>query len=111
MKTINENTTAVITVEFRDEDGGTIAPDSASYRLDDESGAELITDTGIVAPTSMVSIEIPESANAIVDSNKMSEKKYLTLSYTYAGDTRQAVSEYSYEVRNLRFYPSPVTPP
>jgi hypothetical protein len=100
METVNEKTVAVITVLFREEDGGLVNPSAASYELTDlNTGTVLTTSTSISPIGGVYDIIIAASKNAIIDNSRAYETKVITVAWTYGTGT--AYAEYRYRVKNL----------
>jgi hypothetical protein len=101
--TIDETTSLAVAVEFLDESGALTFPEVATFRLDDEaSGAALIPST-ILTPAERVTVEIPRSANAVLDRSHVTENKVLTVDWTYGAGQKGGKSEFVYAVRRLDF--------
>lgn len=99
MDTVNEGTTAYLSVAFKDKDGVAAAPSSVSYRIDClTTGTAILGDTSVSA-SATVSITVTAAQNAILGSRSM-ERRRVTITGTYAGS--EAVREqFDYQVRNL----------
>ncbi len=101
MDNVNEKTTSLITVAFRDENGGAVTPSAASYRIDDAlSGAAIrpLTDLGPGGPS--VEITITDAENRILVPENSTEERLLTVFFTY-GAGKKGNAEYRYIVKNL----------
>lgn len=100
--TVNEGTTAYLTVTFKDKAGVNAAPASATYRLDC-----LTTGTAIKPPTALpagasVEVTLTKTDNRIVTAANVRERRRVTVVGTYGADD-QVQQEYDYDVLNLRF--------
>jgi hypothetical protein len=99
MDTVNEGTTAYLSVQFLDKAGSAAAPSSVSYRIDC-----LTTGTAVLAPTSAtpgstVELTITATQNAILGGRPF-ERRRVTVEAGYgAGDGVK--SQFDYLVRNL----------
>jgi hypothetical protein len=101
MTFVNEKTSLILTLEFTDEDGLPIIPDSGTYRIDDvESGVEVQVDTPFDPGASTFDIEIAYTKNVIINSVSSSERKRVTITILYNTD-KQCTTEFIYSVKNL----------
>ena len=101
MENINEGATAVITVDFKDEDGDGVTPSSASYILYDKfSGVERIADD-IDSLAESVDVVISGDNNNILDENNKYEIAVLFVEFTYNGGSKVGNGEYSYKIINM----------
>lgn len=99
MEEINEETTCVITVDFFDEDGTAVVPDTADWILYDRfSGTNRRTGT-IASPTSSYDLEFTPEDNQILNATNRYEVATLYVNFTYGGRTGKG--EYSYKILNL----------
>jgi len=100
---INELSAATFTVTPVDEDGDPRTPTNTRYRLDDKAGGtEIITWTDISPTSTEMTISIPATSNAIIDTALRNETKVLTVETDYGTDGAH-VEEHEYKVRNLQF--------
>lgn len=98
---VNERSTQIVTVTFRDEDDVLVVPTSATYRLDDKQRRTVIRDdTAIGSLANSVDIEILPEENRIIRPRSIYEIRTLTVHYEW-GSGRAANSEYRYKVINL----------
>lgn len=98
---VNERSTSVVTVTFRDEDDALVTPSAATYRLDDKQRRTVILDdTNIGSLSTSVDIEITPEQNRILRPRAAFEIRTLTVHYEW-GSGREANSEYRYKVINL----------
>lgn len=105
---INEKTSSTFTLEFYDENGTAISPETASYSLHDvQSGTEIIAETQISNPTSSVEIEVSREENKIINDANIKETRNLTVEYNYRNSQGELKSggsaEFFYEILNLKF--------
>ena len=104
MDYVNEKTTAIVTVAFKDEDGSAVTPTAAYYRLDCiTTGKAIKAETAISGLDTSVDITITATENAIQTASNSEEEKALTVRFTYSAGTKQGVAEYRYKVRNLAY--------
>ena len=104
MEKVNEKSTFDVEITFYDKDGTLVTPVSGTYRIDDLYSATNIKPSASFVPISSThTITVSSSENAIVDSNKFSEIRVITISYNYnASDV--GTSEIRYELINLTYY-------
>jgi hypothetical protein len=100
METVNEESVAVVTAIFMDEDDNLVTPSAASYQVDDlATGTSLIAETAFTPTSGTYDVIIPAAQNAIIDTTRSYETKVVTVSFTYG--TGSAYAEYRYRVKNL----------
>lgn len=105
---INEKTSSTFIIEFYDENGTAISPETASYSLHDvQIGTEIIAETQILNISSSVEIEISREENRIINDANVKETRSLTIEYNYRnskGELKNGGSvEFFYEILNLKF--------
>jgi len=106
----NENSTVIVNAAFVDEDGAPVTPNAAKYRVDDHASETAIVALTAISPLSTaVDIEIPGSANKMVDTTKRTEVRKVTVQFTY-GSGRRGTAEYRYELVNLQFVTATLVP-
>ena len=108
---LNENSTAVIGLWFKDENEKNVVPAEIVWRVDDAkligtSGGELVSDTTEVPSTFKHNLYIPASANLIINDENMWEEKIVTVRVTY-GISGVVTEELRYSVKNLVRIPLP----
>ncbi|HSW37859.1 MAG TPA: hypothetical protein VLL97_00030 [Acidobacteriota bacterium] len=102
MKIINEKSTLVVALSFKDEDGADVVPVSAHYRLDDvASGVSIVARTALTSLAATMDLVVTAAQNAIKNGALATERKRLTVEFTYGIDTKAAVADYVYAVKNL----------
>lgn len=110
LDTINERTTAVVTVNFYDEDGLPVTPDSARYRIDaPNEGLNILGWTAIDPLDPAPDLVITASQNACRSTAPWSER-VVTVDWTYA-ISKSGTAEYRYRVKNLYGVDSPSPSP
>lgn len=103
MEEVNEKTTYVVTLSFKDESGVSVIPDSLTYRLDDEaSGEEVIEDTVVVPTGATYNVVISSTSNIILNDDKRNEVRVLTASFVYQ-TTKIGTAEFKYKLLNLKY--------
>ena len=86
--------------------GKPFTPTTARYRLDDlASSTEMIAWTDLTVGETMT-ILVPATANAIIDSARATEERVVTVQTDY-GTSVQTSAEKIYRVYNLYFVPGP----
>lgn len=102
MQTINERTSAWLTVAFKDKAGALAVPTSVSYRIDClTTGIVMKADTSVAAASS-VEIALSATVNAINTQTNVREQRRVTVTAQYGDNTDQIVAEFDYFVRNLQ---------
>lgn len=105
MDTVNENSTAYISVTFYDKDEIAAQPSSATYDLVDENTGDVLRDNVTLSPTGgIVEITLTKADNVIIDATRTFEHRRLTVHGVYGADD-EIHSEYVYEVENLHEVP------
>ena len=106
--TLNEDSTAFLSIAFVDKDGDPATPSAVYYRIDDvESGREVrdwTTWGGSLDDT--IEIELTPADTAILNPSLETETRRVQVVSTYSG-SQELHSEYVYSVDNLR---EPVSP-
>jgi hypothetical protein len=103
MDEVNEKSTYVVKLTFKDENGVLVTPDSCTYRLDDEaSGEELVEDTVVVPGATYYNLTISSDSNSILNDDRKFEIKVLSVSFTFS-TTKVGTAEYKYKVLNLKY--------
>jgi hypothetical protein len=100
MQEINEQSTAILTLSFTDEDGATISPDSITYTLYDKmSGTVRATGTATADASGSAELEFTPEHNEILDQNNRYEIAEAQVVYTYNSKTGR--DTYQYKIVNL----------
>lgn len=99
MQSVNEGTSATLTMAFTDEDGSSITPSSATYTLFDKFSGEIVR-SGAISPLSeSVDFQITPSDTAIMNSRNRYEIRTVEVTFLYDGKTGKG--EYSFKAVNL----------
>lgn len=102
MQTVNEGSTAYLTITFKDKTGTPQVPSSITYRIDCmTSGLQVLADTP-VTPASSVEITLTPSQNAMLVSGNVRETKRVTVKTLY-GISDALNDQYDYQVINLPY--------
>lgn len=99
-KSVDEKTSAVLTIKFYDRGGVAVVPLSALYQVDNQTtGTAVRVETALPAAAQIV-LTLTAADNAIVDQSNVRELRRVTVEATLpGGDTVNA--QYDYLVRNL----------
>lgn len=100
--TVNEGTTAYLTVTFKDKAGVNAAPASATYRIDCLTTGAAIKATTPLPVGASVEITLTKTDNRIVTAANVREQRRVTVVGAYGADD-QVQHEYDYDVLNLKF--------
>lgn len=101
LEIIDEETSAYLTVTFKDKDGQQQAPSSASYRIDClTNDQEVRTDTSLT-PAAQIEIHLEPTDNAIINQDNQTETRLVTIKASY-GASDGINASYKYNVRNLK---------
>lgn len=100
-QTVNELSTAYLTVTCKDKAGVLAVPASVSYRIDCLTTGVAIRPLTALVPASEIEIKLAPADNTMQLAGNVEERRLLTLQASYgAGDGVN--SEYEYLVKNLR---------
>lgn len=102
MQTINEKTTYVVNLAFKDEDSLPVTPNSANYTLYNYTSSSTVKDlTTITITGSDQDLEILYNYNSII--NPANEQELMLLTVEFVFDvTKRGTSEYRYLIKNLK---------
>jgi hypothetical protein len=101
MEIVNEKSTSIVALTFRDEGGALVTPSGGTYRIDDAaSGTEIKAETAFTPGGSSHDITISDTENRILDATRNVEERIVTVSFTY-GAGKNGNGEYRYGVKNL----------
>lgn len=95
---INERTSCILTVTFKDEDGDLVIPDSGTYRIDTQDTA-VTPSTDFIPEDSTHEIVITGEENRIISTDCKEEIRIVTVTWV-KGDV-QGSGEYRYRIKNL----------
>ncbi len=105
MASINEGKWFQLTINPLDINGNAYTPTNARYRIDDKTSGNAVLAWTTVATADLstsMDIQIDATYQTIVDSNKPSETKVLTVELDFGTNTA-STEEIEYEVINLQF--------
>lgn len=110
---LNEASTAIIQLWFKDELEKNVTPSSVIWRLDDAillanndaqfgpySAGEIVDDTTETPTSYKHTVYVPNTANIIINPDNIWEEKILTVKYTYGG-SKIGTEEFRYRVKQL----------
>lgn len=103
MRSINEQSTGVLTITFLNEDKEPVIPASVKYSIIDVTSntpVKALTEITPVPTNSSYDLVIPHTLNNIINPLNESEERAVSVIFTHAGG-KQATGEYRYEVCNL----------
>ena len=101
--TINEGSSAFLTITFKDQTGTGVTPTTAAYRLDN-AGAQVKDWESFTPSSSSYIIEITGAENAILNPELATETMTATLRWTY-GTGSTGSESFEYVIKNLRCSP------
>ena len=101
MEIVNEKSTSIVTLTFRDESGALVTPSAGTCQIHDAaSGMEIRVETPFTPAGSTHDITITDTENRILDATRNMEERIVTVSFTY-GAGKNGNGEYRYGVKNL----------
>ena len=100
-KSVNEESTAFLTVSFYDKNDELTTPTTVSYRVDCLTNNSELRDWTGIAPASQVEITLDSNDNTIIDQWNFEEIRLVTIE-AYYGVADKLTTTYKYLVRNLR---------
>lgn len=101
--TINERTSARLSIDWIDPAGEPAIPSAVSYRIDCLTTGGVVRAMTTVAPAATTEIHLDSDDNAIRDTANSSERRCVTVVASYGDASDQCSLEYVYTVRNLRY--------
>ena len=101
--TINEGSSAFLTITFRDQTSVGITPTTAAYRLDN-AGVQVRGWEAFTPSSSSHIIEITGAENAILNPELAQEIMTVTVRWTY-GTGSSGTESFEYVIKNLRCNP------
>ena len=101
--TINEGSSAFLTITFKDQTGAGVTPTSAACRLDN-SGVHVRDWEAFTPSSSSYIVEITGAENAILNPELATETMTVTVRWTY-GTGSTGSEAFEYVIKNLRCSP------
>ena len=102
---VNEQSNAILSLSFRDENGNKITPTSGRYRIDDMASGAVVTPWAVFSPTiSSYDIVISGAENTLVNEYNEAEQRMVTIVIFYSSG-RQTTIEYIYNILNMQHLP------
>lgn len=98
---VNEKSTATLTLEFADTVGTPVMPTSGTYRIDTVAGSSIKASTVFTPTTTTHSIMLTTTDNTLVNTALDSEPRIITITWVYGAT--QGTAEYRYSVKNLHY--------
>jgi hypothetical protein len=98
--TVNEKSTAYLTVECLDKNGAAAAPSALSYQIHDVASGEEVRAPTALGAAAEVEITLTPADNTLVNTSRDRETRRVTISATY-GASDQVHDVYEYDVKNL----------
>lgn len=100
---VNEKSSAIITLNFTDEDGAPFVPDAVYVALNCATeGTQIRAEQSVPTPAATMNIPITATENSIHDATNAHEIHEVTVRATYDG-TSQVTASGKYKVLNLAF--------
>lgn len=100
MQQVNEQSTAYLTVTFRNKAGAAEAPATASYRIEDVASDSEVLEATTITPAATVEVRLTPANNTLLVAGNPAELRRVTVIGEYGQDDA-VTSEYVYEVVNL----------
>lgn len=101
MATVNENSTAWLSLSLKDRAGEPAQPpQSVIYRIDCLTSGAVIREDTAVTPAGEIELVLTPADNRVIDTSRGSERRRVTVVAAY-GEGDQVTGAYDYEVRNL----------
>ena len=102
MDSVNEKSTAFVTVTAKDKDGAVAQPTTATYRIDDlDSGTEVRGNKAITMTNGVEEITLEFADNTLLDATKDKEVRRVTVDAIYNAGVDELHDEFFYELINL----------
>lgn len=103
MEEINENKSFKVVLDFYDEDNNPVTPDEAFYSiLDDNSDTFIVSNQRFIPSSSQYVLVISSEHNQILNDKSRTEKRRLTITWSYASGNGEGAEEIVYLVKNLK---------
>ena len=98
---VNEDSTAILTLTFKNELGAEVTPSTAYIRIDDVPSRTQIRDWTAISPlASTVDVTISNSENAILKQTHQYEIRRVSVYFTYA-TSKKGTADFLYNLVNL----------
>jgi hypothetical protein len=105
MNEINEGTSCVISIDFKDEDGIAVVPTAGRYRIDDAESEHTVKHwTAFVPVTSNIMLYIDHNDNRLIAQEHKRETRIVTVEYTYGARSMIGTGEARFTINGLRYY-------
>lgn len=101
---INEGTSCVVSIDFKDENGVDVIPTSGRYRVDDAESKIVVLHWTAFAPTSANQLlYIQANSNRLIAQEHIRETRVVTVEFTY-GANILGTGETRYTIKGLEYY-------
>jgi hypothetical protein len=104
MLSINESTTAYLTVSFYDKNGALAVPESASYTITCITTGTTVKTTTAMSAASSVELTLSTTDNALINRNNDLEERAVNVTALYSSGTEKVTDQYRYNVKKLNTF-------
>ena len=103
MKTVNENTSVTVTLQFVDVNGAAVTPNSVEYQVTDEcSGTPVVPWTTFAPGGASTDLDLAAEAQQIINQFRDYETRIVSVIALYNASAQQITAEFRYRVKNMR---------
>ena len=103
MKTVNENTSVTVTLQFVDVNGAAVSPNSVEYQVTDEcSGTPVVAWTTFTPGGPSADLDLTAEAQQIINRFQDYETRIVSVIALYNASAQQITAEFRYRVKNMR---------
>ena len=110
MDVINQGSTYILGLSFKDENGNGVTPSAGRYRIDVEGGNAITGNNAnawipFTPSSNAYDLTISANENAISSNASVDrEERVVTVEFTYSADSKKQTDEYRYMIRRLEEY-------
>jgi hypothetical protein len=107
MEIVNEGSSYVLGLTFKDENGNGVTPANATYRIDDEESGNGVTGNNAnhwvdISPSgNTYDLVVTANQNAFIGNNTQREERVVTLKFKFSADSKWQTEEYRYMLTRL----------
>lgn len=101
MESVDQNSTAYLTVSLYDKDDALAVPVSVVYKILDRITGQSVRTETVLTPASSIEIVLRPADNKILNSTRSKEFRVVIITATY-GSTDKLNGEYEYQVNRLK---------
>ena len=106
MDVINQGSSYVLGLSFKDEDGNGVTPSAAKYRIDNEGGNAITGNNAnawvaFTPSANTHDLTISANENAFANNTSDREERVVTVEFIYSADSKKQTDEYRYMIRKL----------